>query len=596
LAFSNSIIFIKMKKIIFITFCLSLLSLNICAVFAQTKAQESSYALYIKLGNLLRRGSQVELGEYYIKKGLSAVKNRDKYWEATAYENLGLICRERGDEENANKYFLDALNLYNLEKLPICEKAIHDLIEGAEANKDVFKDFKINAPSSARDAFINIKTANILIEAKQYEIAQQVLQQALPKVKDSNIYWEASAYEYLGMLGWETNNNVLAGQYFNLAIQKYSKLNCNISVAVLRHLLKSVEQKEELYSGIEIKPSGLRMSVIGIRLTKSGEYEFDIKHTEENNQQKLIVGKQGETLTESEMESASAIVKFYTDKLINDFEISQERIFILGSSGVAMAKNTDALRKKIHAHFTNFPPSVDFVTPEQEIEYDIIGALPPTARYTSTVIDVGDGTIKVGCMTSPNEKGVRSVFSLSVPYGSENFKELVQQQKGDFNSTAKALATTKILPTVKNELMRKGIIKERKEVYLMGGAAWGLATYLYPQFINETFVPLATADINRYKDMSMLLYDKLTKPDLNKITDTQTRQKAQTDVEQAKQTLSKESLISGALLLSTVVTEFNQPKGNAQFYFARSGSTGWVAGYTVHYIAETYKKLKEVDE
>ncbi len=94
----------------------------------------------------------------------------------------------------------------------------------------------------------------------------------------------------------------------------------------------------------------------------------------------------------------------------------------------------------------------------------------------------------------------------------------------------------------------------------------------------------------------MLLYDKLTKPDLTKITDAQARQKAQTDIDQAKQLFTKESLISSALLLSTVVTEFNQPKGNAQFYFARPGSTGWVAGYTVHYIAETYKKLKEVDE
>ncbi len=478
-----------MKQIIAFVFCVSCVLSGSSAVFAQTKAQESSYSLYIKLGNLLRRGSQIELGEYYIKKGLSAVKNRDKYWEATAYENLGLICRERGDEENASKYFLDALNLYNLEKLPLCEKAVHDLIEGAEASKEVFKDFKISAPTSARDAFINIRTANTLIEAKQYEVAQQVLQQALPLVKDANIYWEASAYEYLGMLGWETNNNVLAGQYFNLAIQKYSKLNCNISVAVLRHLLKSVEQKEELYGGIEIKPTGLRMNVIGIRLTKKGEYEFDIKHSEENNQQKLVVGKQGETLTETEMESASSIVKFYTDKLMNDFEIAQDRIFIVGSSGVAMAKNTDMLRKKIQGHFTNFPPLVDFVSPEEEIEYDIIGALPPSSRYTSTVIDVGDGTIKVGCMTAPDAKGVRNVFSLSVPYGSENFKELVQQQKGDFNNTAKALATTKILPTIKNELARKGIIKERKEVYLMGNAAWGLATYLYPQFINETFVP-----------------------------------------------------------------------------------------------------------
>jgi len=130
----------------------------------------------------------------------------------------------------------------------------------------------------------------------------------------------------------------------------------------------------------------------------------------------------------------------------------------------------------------------------------------------------------------------------------------------------------------------------------MGGAAWGLATYLYPQFINETYVPLATADVNRYKDMSMLMYDKLIKPDLAKIKDEQVRQKAQEDVDKMGQAFSKESLKTAALLLSTVVSEYNQPKGDKAFYFARSGMTGWIAGYTVHYIAETYKKLKEVDE
>lgn len=572
------------------------LSFGVSVSSAQTKAQEGSYALYIKLGNLLRRGSQIDLGEYYIKKGLSAVKNKDKYWEATAYENLGLISKERGDEEGANKYFLDALNLYNLEKLTISEKAIHDIIEGEEANKDIFKDYKISPPTGARDAFINIKTANMLIEAKQYDIARQLLLQALPFVKDVNIYWEASTYEYLGMLGWETDNNVLAGQYFNLAIQKYSKLNCNISVAVLKHLLKSVEQKEELYGGIEVRSKSIRMSVIGIRLTKSGEYEFDIKHAEADNSQMLAPLKQGDLIPDTDMASGAGVVRFYADKLINDFSIPQDRIFIVGSSGVAMAKNTDALRKKIQAAFSTFPPNVEFVTPEQEVEYDIMGGLPANSRYNSAVVDVSNGNIKVGCMNPPDEKGVRAVFSFSVPYGAENFKELVQLQKGDFNSTAKQLALSKILPTVKSELSRKGIIKDRKQIYLMGGAAWGLATYLYPQFINETYVPLATADVNRYKDMTMLMYDKLTKPDLTKIKDEQARQKAQEDVDKVKQTFSKESLTAGAILLSTVATEYNQPKGDKAFYFARSGVTGWIAGYTVHYIAETYKKLKEVDE
>lgn len=592
----------KMKKIavfIHIFMILSLLLSVSPMAMAQTKAQEGTYALYIKLGNLLRRGSQDELGEYFIRKGLSVVKDRDRYWEAAAYEGLGLIYRSRGDEETANKYFLDALGLYGMEKITVCEKAMHALIDSSASNKEVFKNFNDYKPSNVREAFINIRVANALIEAKQYEVAQKLLLESLSMVKDANMYWEASAYEYLGMLGWETDNNVKAGQYFNLAIPKYAKLNCNITVAVLKHLLKSVEQKEEIYGGIEIGSKGIRASVIGVKLTKSGEYVFDIKHSEADHSVSLAPTKAGDPIADLSMTSAANIIKFYADKLVSEHEVPQDRIFVVGSSGVALAKNTEDLKKKIQATFRTFPPNIEFVTPEQEVQFDIIGTIPTSTRYQAAVIDIGAGNIKVGCMTKPSNsnKDEPNVFAFSIPYGTENFKELVKQQKGDFNATAKQLANTKILPTLRTELQRKGIIKERKIIYLMGIASWELATYLYPQYVNEHFVPIIIADINRFRDMSTLTYDKLVNPNLSKITDEQLRQNAEAEINKAKNQVSdKQSTISGSLLLATVANEYNQPKADKEFFFARNGVTGWVAGYAVHYIAESYKRLKEADE
>lgn len=582
-----------MKKLKII---LVLLFLPFLSGFAQS-LQESNAIIYIKLGNSLRRTHQNQLAEAYIKRGLATIKGKDKFWEATAYEHLGLIYRDMGDEEKASQHFLQASNLYSTNKDALAEKAIGDLIEGIEASPTLFQDSKIAPPKSVVEAIKLIKTANTLIEAKQYILAQSALEIGLAASKD-NKYWEASAYEYLGFLALETGKNTQAMQHFKSAQEKYLKLSNFLSVEIMQNMLRRADQTEDVYAGIEIGSKGIKASVIGIKINKDGEYKFNIKFTEVDNSQVIAPTHVGDMIPVDKMESAGRIIKYYHEKIQNDFSIQPDRIFIVGSSAVATAKNTDALRKKIQDAFFNPSLKIDFVNPNQELEYDILGTIPDKKLFSASLIDLGAGSLKGGCLLQSTTEE-RKTFSFNSPYGAETFKELIKEEqkktKGEYSNTAKALLTAKVENGNKNEIAKNGAFKNRKEVYLIGGVVWAMATYLLPQSAEEPYVNITTADIGKIRDLSALAYDKLINPDLSKVSGS-VQEKAKEDINKAKEVFNKESLIAGSLLLASITNELNQPIADKKFFFARGGLTGWISGYTVHFISENYKKLKEIPE
>jgi hypothetical protein len=68
---------------------------------------------YLKLGNSYREARNYDLAQTYLKKGLDMLRNRNAYWEATAYEYLGLLYRDMGDRQMALEYLRTAASLYD---------------------------------------------------------------------------------------------------------------------------------------------------------------------------------------------------------------------------------------------------------------------------------------------------------------------------------------------------------------------------------------------------------------------------------------------------------------------------------------------------
>jgi tetratricopeptide (TPR) repeat protein len=67
----------------------------------------------LNLGNTYRKMKDYEKAEKYLLEGLEGVKKvGDKYWEATGYQYLGWLYRDKGDKKTAKDYLTRAYDLF----------------------------------------------------------------------------------------------------------------------------------------------------------------------------------------------------------------------------------------------------------------------------------------------------------------------------------------------------------------------------------------------------------------------------------------------------------------------------------------------------
>ena len=100
------------------------------------------------------------------------------------------------------------------------------------------------------------------------------------------------------------------------------------------------------FGGIKIGSKGIKMTVLDVANIKKGNYAVKSFWTENSGIEKGIA-KDG-NLAKEDIDKAVATVIANYSKMLYDFEIADENIFIVGSSGVAMAKNTQILADKIY--------------------------------------------------------------------------------------------------------------------------------------------------------------------------------------------------------------------------------------------------------
>ncbi|MEO5996442.1 MAG: hypothetical protein ABIN89_06925 [Chitinophagaceae bacterium] len=83
------------------------------AVFSELGFAQSLAVRRIKIGNTYRETNQFDESERNLISGLSIVQQqKDKYWEAVACENLGLLYRDLEDSVKAYRYFDTASRIY----------------------------------------------------------------------------------------------------------------------------------------------------------------------------------------------------------------------------------------------------------------------------------------------------------------------------------------------------------------------------------------------------------------------------------------------------------------------------------------------------
>ncbi len=442
---------------------------------------------------------------------------------------------------------------------------------------------------SNQEALQYIKTGNTLREAQQFERAEEFLKIGLDVTKGENKYWEASANEFLGLLYRDVSDTTKAIIYLNNALDIYKKLKVATSAKAVGAILSGMQGKVEYYAGIEIGAKGVKLSILGAKLNVEGIYQFKIIHDESINPN--IV-----SMADSAIENAIAAVNKYITIAQEKYEISNEHLFLIGSSGVKEAADRVSKLEEVKKRFkkgVNFDKEVNFITAEEEAFLVIQGSTLPKYRAISSTIDIGSGNTKGGFVRGI---GGELLEPITFSFGTETLVPTIKTRQLDGDITfdsAAFLVGQQIHREVIEAFQANSGMRTRAIVHLVGGVVWATTSYMYPEASQDLFVRVSPRHIQQFRKLVSNSYKEATNPNLEGIADTTLRKMAMENILQAQKDFPQEQLIAGLTILEGLLTEYGSTPPTKKFYYARQGYIGWITGYIIREIKREYAQLKE---
>lgn len=330
-----------------------------------------------------------------------------------------------------------------------------------------------------------------------------------------------------------------------------------------------------LFGGIEIGSKGVKITVIDVKNAKKGEFEIRDFWTENTGIAKgiSIDGK----LIKEDIEKTASVVSLNYTKLLNEFSIPQNKVFIIGSSGVAMAKNTDELVSKVK-DLTGY--TMDFITSETEAKLLVKGGIPPSKYLNSLILDIGGGNTKGGYIGVYNDDNF--VFlPLNLNLGTVTLTEKIKKKakNEDFLEFLKTTSRYKDSLGIEVDKMYdvRPLSKKKKYIYMSGGAVWAFITLTATKPI-ENFHEFTIQDVRNYQ--VQLLGD---------FTRFEEMAKENKEIERVLKTYSLKHLISANELLISSLEKIEDPE-DKKIYFVKQGQIAWLLAYVV----ETVKNAKVI--
>lgn len=334
---------------------------------------------------------------------------------------------------------------------------------------------------------------------------------------------------------------------------------------------------QEIYGGIEIGSKGVKMSVINVQNIKKGKYEV-IDFWTENVAIAKGISIDGK-LADNDIENAfNVVVKNYI-KILKDYKIKEKNIFIVVSSGVAMAKNIDILLQKLHV-FTNI--DVAKISSETEAKLLLKGCIPPKEYSDSLILDIGGGNTKGGYVEEFNTDDILKFYPITLDLGTVTLTEKINK-KAKTNSIAEF---NELLSSAIPELEKKADslynqnpkLFNKKKVYMSGGAVWAFYTLYKGNNAAENFSAFKIKDVEDY--------NTLLKTDYAKFEALASQNK---DVDKVLKTYSQKYLIAANTLLFTLLEKMPDIKSK-DIYFTKQGQMAWLLSY----IADSAKRVKDI--
>jgi hypothetical protein len=436
-----------------------------------------------------------------------------------------------------------------------------------------------------------LKVGNTLREAQQYELAEKYITQSLLLLRAANDkYWEAAAYEQLGLLYKDQDKNTDALRYFNQSLDIYREIKASLSERALAQMIEGMHGKEEIYAGIDIGAKGIKLSIISVKLNKGNEFEYLLMVDSSINTEPV-------SLTDQSRKETADALKVLLGLAKNQYKISNDRTYVVVSSGLKQEldkyNKLDEFVKAIDPSAVFAGVHMQYVSPKEEGELSVLGIVPAKRRYSTSLLDVGSGNTKGGYFIDASQ-----IFEpFNMPYGTKTFVKLVKSKNPtsniEFARVAERMMRDSLGKMIRDEVGRKSGLKNRGFVYLSGGIVWAIASYMYPEKVNDNYMELSAYDVRKFKDMVIYHYDELTHPNLNRINDFVVLEDAKKNLSHLQNTFDQESLTAGAVWLDALVNELNTALPIKRFIFPKYSYVGWISGYMVREVTKDYNKRNE---
>lgn len=338
----------------------------------------------------------------------------------------------------------------------------------------------------------------------------------------------------------------------------------------------SFGQNNNLYAGIEIGSKGIKMTIIEILNLRKGDFKV-ISYWTENVGISKGIAIDG-NLAKDDIDRAALVVNTNFIKIRDEYKVINDNIYIVGSSGVAMAKNTSELIKIVKDLINK---DLEFIDAQTEGKMLLKGCVPPSDYKDSMVLDIGGGNTKGGYIDIKNEDNF-VFFPLTLNYGSVTLTEaIIKKTKTEYINeyNEKSFGFMPILREQINLMYGKSpIALEKEKVYLSGGAVWAFYTLFNEGKASQTF--------NEFKLEDVINYDAIIKNNFSKY---EKLAKTNKDIETVLKTYSQKYLISGSNILQ-VCLEAVPGLNDKKLFFAKEGQIAWL----ISYITDKSKKIRKI--